>query len=509
MLAPAVPVLSPAMLAQARIPGELLQLVPRDLAVRHQLLPLRRTPSGLAVAVADVLATEGTDLLGHLLELDIDPVAAEATALRRAIERHYGAAATHPLPVVRDVPGDGEPSDPVDPGASDDDAPIIRLVHELIAAAHRRRASDIHLEPWADRFRVRLRIDGILHETENLSRRIAPAVISRLKIMAGLSIAEKRLPQDGRIRSNTGGQRVDLRVATLPTVHGESMVLRLLDDDARRPGVADLGLAADDQTTLERLLTRPDGMVLVTGPTGAGKTTTLYAWLQQLNQADRKIVTVEDPIESPLRGVNQVAVRPAVGLTFAAVLRAMLRQAPNVIMVGEIRDRETAETALQAALTGHLVCSSLHTNDAVGAVTRLIDLGAKPYLVAAGLRGVVAQRLVRRVCPACVEYREPTAAAWRALGGGTEPSAGVRFAQGRGCRDCHGTGYRGRIGLFEVLEVDEGLRALIHAGADPTALRAAAAAAGLRTLRADGIRKVSAGLTSVDEVASLTLGDPD
>jgi type IV pilus assembly protein PilB len=249
--------------------------------------------------------------------------------------------------------------------------------------------------------------------------------------------------------------------------------------------------------------------VLVTGPTGSGKTTTLYAWLQHLNQAERKILTVEDPIESQLRGVNQVPVRPSVGLTFAAALRAMLRQAPNVIMVGEIRDRETAEIALQAALTGHFVCSSLHTNDAVGAATRLIDLGAQPYLVAAGLRGVVAQRLVRRVCGACAERFAPSVAAWRQLGGEGTPPSGVMFSRGRGCAACQGTGYHGRIGLFEVLEIDETLRALIHEGADPTALRAAAAAAGLRSLRVDGIRKVSAGLTTVDEVASLTLGDTD
>ncbi len=509
MLAPAAAVLSPADLARARIPTDLLRLVPRDLAVRHQLLPLRRTRFGLEVAVADPLACEGTDLLAHVLGLDIEPVGADANELRRAIERLYGLAEAAGPTAARDPADATVATDRSDATEVADDAPVIRLVHQLIGTAVQRRASDIHLEPLAGQFRVRLRIDGVLHEAEGPPKRLHPAVISRLKIMGGLSIAERRLPQDGRIRAEAGGRRLDLRVATIPTVHGESMVLRLLDDDARRPGVTDLGLAEADRATLERLLSRPDGMVLVTGPTGAGKTTTLYACLQQLNQSDRKIVTVEDPIESQLGGVNQVPVRPAVGLTFAAALRAMLRQAPNVIMVGEIRDRETAEIALQAALTGHLVCSSLHTNDAVGAVTRLIDLGAKPYLVAAGLRGVVAQRLVRRVCSACRATYVPDASEWFRLAGGADRPTGVMFARGQGCPDCQGTGYRGRIGVFEILDVNEALRALVHAGAGSAQLRTAAAAAGLQSLRADGLRKVSAGLTTVEEVASITCGDTD
>jgi len=512
MLAPAAAALPPAALAQVRIPTDLLRLVPRDLAVRHQVLPLRRARFGLEVAVADPLACDATDLLAHVVGLDIEPVGADAADLRRAIERHYGVgAAAEPAPAgdpaeVTITTAPGDPTEATDPA---DDAPVVRLVHQLITVAVQRRASDIHLEPLAGQFRVRLRIDGVLHEAEGPPRRLHPAVISRLKIMGGLSIAERRLPQDGRIRTEAAGRALDLRVATIPTVHGESMVLRLLDDDAQRPGVDALGLDEADRATLERLLSRPDGMVLVTGPTGAGKTTTLYACLQQLNQSDRKIVTVEDPIESQLGGVNQVPVRPAVGLTFAAALRAMLRQAPNVVMVGEIRDRETAEIALQAALTGHLVCSSLHTNDAVGAVTRLVDLGAKPYLVAAGLRGVVAQRLVRRVCGSCRETYAPTAAEWRQLAGNAPPPTGVMFARGRGCPDCLGTGFRGRIGVFEILEVHEALRALIHGGAGPAQLRAAAAAAGLRSLRADGLRKVSAGLTTVEEIASIIYGDTD
>lgn len=509
MLAPAAAVLSSAELARTRIPTDVLRLVPRDLAVRHQLLPLRRTRFGLEVAVADPFACEGTDLLAHVLGLDIEPVGADATELRRAIERLYGLAEAVEPTATPDLTNETVATDQSDATELADDAPVIRLVHQLIGTALQRRASDIHLEPLAAQFRVRLRIDGVLHEAEGPSKRLHPAVISRLKIMGGLSIAERRLPQDGRIRTTVAGRALDLRVATIPTVHGESMVLRLLDDDAVRPGVDALGLADADRAALERLLSRPDGMVLVTGPTGAGKTTTLYACLQQLNQTDRKILTVEDPIESQLGGVNQVPVRPAVGLTFAAALRAMLRQAPNVVMVGEIRDRETAEIALQAALTGHLVCSSLHTNDAVGAVTRLGDLGAKPYLVAAGLRGVVAQRLVRRVCGSCRETYAPSAAEWRQLAGDADRPTGVMFARGPGCPDCQGTGYRGRIGVFEILEVNEALRALIHAGAGPAQLRQAATDAGLGSLRADGLRKVSAGLTTVEEIASIIYGDTD
>lgn len=506
MPAPAAVVLSPADLARARIPTDLLRLVPRDLAVRHQLLPLRRTRFGLEVAVADPLACEGTDLLAHVLGLDVEPIGADPAELRRAIERLYGLGEAAEPSIARDR---SDETDPSELSSAGDDAPVIRLVYQLIGTALQQRASDIHLEPLAGQFRVRLRIDGVLHEAEGPPKRLHAAVISRLKIMGGLSIAERRLPQDGRIRTEVSGRPLDLRVATIPTVHGESMVLRLLDDDAMRPGVDDLGLADADRAALERLLGRPDGMVLVTGPTGAGKTTTLYACLQRLNQTDRKIVTVEDPIESQLGGVNQVPVRPNVGLTFAAALRAMLRQAPNVIMVGEIRDRETAEIALQAALTGHLVCSSLHTNDAVGAVARLMDLGAKSYLVAAGLRGVVAQRLVRRVCESCRATYVPDVAEWRRLGGDEDRPIGVKFARGQGCPACQGTGYRGRIGVFEILEVDEALRALIHAGAATAQLRAAVAAAGGRSLKVDGLRKVSAGLTTVEEIASITSGDPD
>jgi general secretion pathway protein E/type IV pilus assembly protein PilB len=334
-------------------------------------------------------------------------------------------------------------------------------------------------------------------------------MISRLKIMANISIAEKRLPQDGRIRLTTEGRTLDLRVASLPTAHGESIVMRILDQADLRPGLAELGLAADERVRLEQMIGSPDGILLVTGPTGSGKTTTLYACLHHLNQTDRKIITVEDPVEYQLSGVNQVPVRPEVGMTFASALRAMLRQSPNVIMVGEIRDLETAEIALNASLTGHMVFSTLHTNDAAGAVTRLVDLGAKPYLLATALRGVVAQRLVRRICPACSRPHAPTPAELRLLNLDAEAVAHADFRRGTGCPECQGTGYRGRVGIYEILQMDENLRGLIHAGASAARLRAAARAGGMRTMREDGRRKIIAGLTTVEEVASITAGDAD
>jgi general secretion pathway protein E/type IV pilus assembly protein PilB len=354
---------------------------------------------------------------------------------------------------------------------------------------------------------VRYRVDGLLIEGESPPLRLQPAIISRLKIMANINIAEKRVPQDGRLRYEFADRMLDLRVSVLPTVYGESLALRLLDRAGLKLGLPDLGLGAEDQREFERILAAPDGLLLVTGPTGSGKTTSLYTALQTLNRPDVKIITVEDPIEYQLTGINQVAVNADTGMTFATALRAMLRQAPNIVLVGEIRDRETAEIALQAALTGHQVMSTLHTNDAPSAVTRLIDLGAKPFLVAAALRATMAQRLVRRICPQCRCAYTPAVRELHALGLTTAQVDGAEFTHGIGCAACHGTGYRGRVGLFELLVLSDEIRPLIYDNVTAARLRQQARRQGMRTLREDGLRKMLAGLTTIDEIATATLGD--
>ena len=486
------------------VPGEVLRLVPRELAMQHTLLPLGLEGRTLRLAVADPLGTEGPDSLAHLRQLEIELVLAPEEQLKLAIARSYGQDVDS-LELKSGTQIAAEP-----PAAGLDtaaDAPIIKLVHALIHAGVKRGASDIHLEPLERRFRVRYRIDGILSEADDPPKRLQPAIISRVKIMANINIAEKRLPQDGRIQLLVEGQPIDLRVSSLPTAHGESVVMRILDQEGLKLGLPDLGFLPDDQAEFERLIKSPDGILLVTGPTGSGKTTTLYSCLHHLNQPDRKIITVEDPVEYQMSGINQVPVRAEVGMGFAAALRAMLRQAPNIVMVGEIRDQETAEIAINASLTGHLVFSTLHTNDAPGAVTRLVDIGVKPFLVSTSLRGIMAQRLIRRICPQCSNVHQPEARELRLLNFPAPLAKGANFRKGTGCKLCHGTGYRGRMGIFEILVITDALRAMIHDGASAAKLRAQARAEGMRTLREDGVRKIIAGLTTVEEVASITVGD--
>jgi type IV pilus assembly protein PilB len=405
------------------------------------------------------------------------------------------------------MPRPGSAGATTDPGDTDaSDAPVIALVDSVLAAAVRRRASDVHFEPMAGRLRVRFRIDGALVDAGDPPHRLQAAVLARLKLMAGLSLAERRAAQDGRCRIELAGGPVDLRVSSLPTVHGESLAIRLLDRGTVPGGLEELGLGPGDAARLARMLARPDGLILVTGPTGSGKTTTLYACLAGFSRPGTKIITVEDPVEYPLPGVNQVQVKPAIGLTFAAALRAILRQAPNVIMIGEIRDLETAAIALHAAQTGHLVLATLHTNDTPGAITRLLEMGLPPFLVAASLRGVLAQRLVRRVCPACARPAAPAAREAAALG--LDAADRTRCRAGAGCPECSGTGFRGRLGLFELLEVDAALQEIIHRRAGRAELAAATAARGGGTLRTDGARKVTAGLTTAAEVVSILGSEP-
>ncbi len=469
--------------------AEALRLVDGVWAQHYQLLPWRKRDGTIQVALADPLQLPVLDELALCTGCRLEPFLAEPSAVRRLLAASYG----HLTPVP----------DPVLPTATE--APVLQLVEQLLARGIARRASDIHVEPLAQRVRVRYRIDGVLQEGDSIEKASQAALVSRLKIMANLSIAEKRLPQDGRIRLTVAGRPLDLRVSTLPTVQGESVVLRVLDKVETVPELTRLGFAPEAAARLLQLLAAPDGLLLVTGPTGSGKTTTLYAGLQQLNEPGRKIITVEDPIEFEIAGVNQVPVRSEQGMTFASALRAMLRQSPNLIMVGEIRDRETAETAVQAALTGHAVLSTLHTNDAPGAIARLIDLGVKPVLVASALRAVVAQRLVRRVCPQCA-VPDTQALRWLPPASANRWPA-ARWQRGRGCLHCQGTGYRGRLAIYEILEIDESLRAAVLGGVPPSAFRAQARLSGWCSLREDGLAKASTGLTTVEEVVSVSAGE--
>ena len=491
-----------------RVGGDALSWVTAEQARHYGVFPLGQDGDVLRVAISDPLAIQSHDELGNLLQLTLETCLATPEEIRRAIDRHYGESGTGDVVEEPSETGAGDAPSSNDPESdADNDAPVIRMVYGIIAEAVRQRASDIHLEPLAGRFRVRYRIDGRLREVEGPAKRLQLPLISRVKIMADLSIAEKRLPQDGRIQVKLAGKPIDLRVSTVPTTHGESIVMRILDQDGLKLGLGELGMLAEDETTLRRLIGLADGMVLVTGPTGSGKTTTLYSCLHHLNQPNRKIITVEDPVEYQLAGINQVPVRSEVGLTFSAALRAMLRQAPNVVMVGEIRDRETAEIAINASQTGHLVFSTLHTNDAPSAITRLSDLGVPSFLVASSLRAVVAQRLVRRICPECTR-EQPATAAEKRWAESCGLAARETYCRGEGCPDCQGTGYHGRVAIFEFFIVDEDLERMIHNHAGLSQLRTAARSRGMATLRADGLRKAAQGLTTVDEVIAATVSDP-
>ncbi len=496
-------------LGELLIPPGILSGLPRSFVLEHQVVPFARENGALRVALADPIAVDVIDSLGYVAGMVVQPALASADDIRQAIARYYdremaeqaNALAAGSAPLLGTSSGE-------EGQESDRDAPIIKLVHGLIAEAVRRRASDIHLEPLERRFRVRYRIDGVLLEVDSPPKRLQLAIISRLKIMANISIAQKRVPQDGRLQVKLGGRSLDLRVSSLPTAHGESIVMRILDQESLKLGMPELGFLPDDQKTFEHLIASPDGILLVTGPTGSGKTTTLYASLHHLNQPDRKIITVEEPVEYQISGINQVPVNAAIGMTFAAALRALLRQAPNIVMVGEIRDRETAEIAINASLTGHMVFSTLHTNDAPSAITRLIDIGAKPFLVAAALRAVMAQRLVRRTCLACKRSYTPSVQEQHALGLTPVQLAAATFVHGAGCAVCNGTGYLGRMGIFEIFPIHDGIRAMIYDNVTAARLRAQARQDGMRTMREDGIRKVLAGLTTIEEVVTVTVGDP-
>jgi type IV pilus assembly protein PilB len=506
-------------LSEYRIPDEVIALVQRHIARRYKIVPVYKHDNTLTVAISDPLDVDTVDSLRYILKMNVEPVVATKDDIEAAINRYYGTAEDTVESMLQEITeGEIDLGLPAAKAAqakleevteTEADAPIIKLVGLLIMEAYRNRASDIHIEPLEKRLRVRYRIDGVLHEVDNPPKRLQAAIISRIKIMANMSIAEKRLPQDGRIQIPVMGRTLDLRVSCLPTNHGESIVMRILDKTSLLLGLGDLGFFSDDQETMEKIISLPDGIFLVTGPTGSGKTTTLYACLNAINKPDRKIITVEDPVEYQLAGINQVQVNPDINLTFAAALRAILRQAPNIIMIGEIRDLETANIAVQASLTGHLVFSTLHTNDAPSAVTRLVDMGVKPFLVASSVRAIMAQRLVRKVCPRCRVPYTPTEYEMRALKLDPEEVKNATLYRGTGCADCSRTGYRGRTGIYEIFIVDEEIRRLIYEKVPANVIRARARELGMRTLREDGVRKVMAGITTPEEVISITMGDED
>jgi general secretion pathway protein E/type IV pilus assembly protein PilB len=502
-------------LAELKLDDSVIATVPRHIAKRYRCIPVYRHGNTLGIAIADPSDLDTIDSLHHLLNAELEIKIASEDGIENALNKLYGVADDDVGKMIQDIT-EGEveigPQTAVeadDGGEVDADAPIIKLVNSLVVEAFRSRASDIHLEPLAKRFRVRYRIDGVLQEMKSPPKRLQASIISRLKIQSNMSIAEKRIPQDGRIQTAVGGKTIDLRVSCLPTTHGESIVMRILDKEGLKLGLPELGFFADDQQTFERLIGLPDGILLVTGPTGSGKTTTLYSCLNFINRPDRKIITVEDPVEYILAGINQVQVSEAVGLSFAAALRSMLRQAPNVIMLGEIRDLETASIAINASLTGHLVFSTLHTNDAPSAVTRLIDIGVKPFLVASSTRALMAQRLVRKICKKCGAPYTPTEVEYKTLNIDPAKTQGAKFTKGKGCSDCNKNGYRGRMGIFEIFVVDDEARKLIYEKVPSSILRIKAREMGMRTLREDGTRKVLAGQTTPDEVIRATVGDVD
>ncbi len=489
-----------------------IDLVDLDVARRNSVVPIGVNEAGqIQVVVGDPFDISAIDNLNHLVGHDVEAQHSSSfEEINDAIGRWYdeaiGAASADDELVVLsessggDTGGDGE--------AAANDAPVIKLVNQILTESFNAGASDIHVEPLENSVRVRYRIDGVLHEVANHPRNLLSAIIARFKIMTGaMSIAEKRLPQDARIQLRLGDKDLDLRVSTVPTNHGESIVMRVLDKSALNLGLPQLGFLSDDQATFEQLITLPDGILLVTGPTGSGKTTTLYACLNYINKPDRKIITVEDPVEYQMSGINQVMVKEDVGMTFAAALRSILRQAPNIIMIGEIRDLETASIAINASLTGHLVFSTLHTNDAPSAVARMADIGVKRFLIASAVRAILAQRLVRKLCSECKEPGELSERQIKALNLDAAQLAESTIMMPGGCVKCRGTGHKGRAGIFEIFQIDDEVRHMVNENLSTPQLRRQAREIGMRTMREDGIRKVLNGMTSADEVINVTMAD--
>ncbi|MBN1854798.1 MAG: type II/IV secretion system protein [Pirellulales bacterium] len=490
------------------IPPAIVELVPESVARENMVIPLAENGEALKILISDPNDFETPEKLRFILNRKIEIALATRESILEAINRNYGQidgeSADSMLQEFTDTAIDFTETeeDRVDQDESVDEssAPIVRLVQLMITEAVQLRASDIHIEPFEDRVRIRYRIDGVLVERDSPPRRLLGALLSRVKILASMDIAERRRAQDGRIKITAGDKELDLRVSVMPTSHGQTCVMRLLDKENIRIGVRQLGLSERDFKTFRGLIRRPNGIILVTGPTGSGKTTTLYAALNELNRPDRKIITAEDPVEYYLPGINQVEVRHNIGLDFAAIIRSMLRQAPNIILVGEMRDYETASMGIQASLTGHLVFSTLHTNDAPGAITRMVDMGVPAYLVAGSVIGIMAQRLVRVNCSKCRAPYTPTDGQLEAAGITPEQAASATFLKGRGCSHCGNSGFRGRLGIFELMRMTSKIREMTFGGATTHEIREAAIKEGMITLYDDGIMKVLNGVTTVEEV---------
>jgi type IV pilus assembly protein PilB len=524
-------------LEETEIPRKIIDRVPLNVALIYRVVPVRTDDGALCVATADPTDIDTLDNLERLLETPIRPLLCTADDIRAALAKYYGAnestvesmlstmSSASTMSSLSTLSSLGSASslsgfsslssvsdasmDFHEPTSAEeiDEGPVIKYVHNVILEAFRERASDVHIEPQKEDLKVRYRIDGVMHYVPSPPKKAQGSIISRIKIMSGMDIAEKRVPQDGRIKLNLLGKNVDLRVSALPGIYGESVVMRILDKSGLMLGLAELGFTPDDEATWERIVTGGTGIVLVTGPTGSGKTTTLYATLHKLNTPEKNIITVEDPVEYQLRGINQVQVHAEIGRTFAHVLRSMFRQDPDVLMVGEIRDLETAEIATRAALTGQLVFSTVHTNDAPSAIIRLVDIGVKPYMVAATVRAILAQRLVRCICTTCKEVYEPSDEEKEVILS-VAPDVEVReLYRGVGCENCNNTGYQGRVGIFELLVTNEEIREMILRNVSSVQLKQKARESGMDTLREDGVSKVIHGVTTLSELMRVSQAD--
>jgi len=490
------------------IDSKVIKTIPEALARKYMVVPLFKTGDTITLAMADPLNVIALDDLRLKTSCAIEPVAASETDIKNAINQYYGTAGsideviksfeTKAISITEEEEISLEKLHDMA-----EEAPIIKLVNLIIMQAIRDSASDIHIEPEEQELRVRTRIDGILHDMTAIPKHLQAAVISRTKIMSDLNIATKRIPQDGRFQIKIENSQIDVRISTFPTIYGENVVMRLLDTSSILLGLEQIGFSESNFEQFKSLITKPHGIILVTGPTGSGKTTTLYSALNTINTPDKNIITVEDPVEYRLKGIRQSQINPKAGLTFATGLRSILRQDPDIVMVGEIRDRETAEIAVQAALTGHLVFSTLHTNDAPGSLTRLIDMGVEPFLISSSIIGVVAQRLVRTICSGCKESYRPTENALEKLSLNI-PKEEATFYRGKGCNICKNTGYKGRIGIFELMLMNDKIRDLILERTSSSVIKRAAEEAGMKTLRKDGLEKALKGITTIDEVMRVT-----